>query len=228
NKGRVLDQINLDIKAGETIALVGASGSGKSTLVSLIPKFYNPSEGSILIDGKNIDNHCTSSIRQHIAFVSQDTSLFSDTILNNITLSKADATIENVIEASKIAHAYDFISAHVEGFNRHVGDHGHNLSGGERQRIILARAILRKPALLLLDEPTSALDNSSEKHITAALESIYGKQTTIIIAHKLSTIEKADRIAIMEHGKIVEIGSHTDLMNNNSYYKKLYLAIESS
>ncbi|MGL4394451.1 MAG: ABC transporter ATP-binding protein [Brevinema sp.] len=225
-QAHALNGIDLDIKAGETIALVGASGSGKSTLMSLIPKFYTPQKGEIFIDGKNTTDYCASSIRQNIAIVTQDTSLFSDTILNNITLSKPNASMDEIIAATRIAHAYAFITEHPEGFDRHVGDNGHNLSGGERQRIILARAILREPAILLLDEPTSALDNNSEKHITAALENIYGKQTTIIIAHKLSTIEKADRIAVMEHGKILGIGTHAELMQNNSYYKKLYLASE--
>ncbi|MGL4563356.1 MAG: ABC transporter ATP-binding protein [Brevinema sp.] len=224
NNQLVLEDINLDINDGETIALVGASGSGKSTLMSLIPKFYTPSKGSLLIDGKNTSNYCASSIRQNIALVTQDTSLFSDTILNNITFSKPNATMDEVIEATTMAHAHEFISSHPDGYNRYVGNHGNNLSGGERQRIIIARAILRKPAILLLDEPTSALDNTSEKHITEALEEIYGKQTTIIIAHKLSSIQKADRIAIMHQGRIIEIGSHNELLGHNGYYKKLYLA----
>lgn len=228
NNTTILNDINLNIIAGETIAIAGTSGSGKSTLMSLIPKFYNPSSGQIFIDNKNIADYCTSSLRQHIALVTQDTNLFSDTIYNNITLSKPNATMDEIIEATKIAHAHDFITAHPEGYYRYVGDNGNSLSGGERQRIILARAILRKPAILLLDEPTSALDNTSEKHITNALEKIYGNQTTIIIAHKLSTIEKADRIVIMHEGRIIEMGSHDELMNNQGYYYKLYLSNQLS
>ncbi len=221
----VLKDINLSIKAKQTIAIVGYSGSGKSSLVSLIPKFYTPTSGKILIDGKDINQYNSASIRNHLSIVSQDTGLFSDSIYNNIKLSKPDATMDEIIVASRIAQAHDFITQHKDGYHRHVGDQGNNLSGGERQRIILARAILRNPAILILDEPTSALDNESEQKITQALENIYGQQTTITIAHKLSTIEKSDQIIVMKEGQIVEIGAHKDLIKKESYYQKLYYSL---
>ncbi|MGL4677166.1 MAG: ABC transporter ATP-binding protein [Brevinema sp.] len=222
---QVLKNINLSIQAKETIAIIGYSGSGKSSLVSLIPKFYTPNTGSILIDGKNITEYNSASIRAHLSIVSQDTSLFSDTIYNNIKLSKNDATMEEIIEAAKTASAHEFITQHPDGYFRHVGDQGNNLSGGERQRIILTRAILRKPAILILDEPTSALDNESEQKITKALENIYGQQTTIIIAHKLPTVEKSDKIIVMKEGEIIEVGVHHQLIQQDTYYKKLYYSL---
>lgn len=218
----VLKNINLTIDTKQTIAIIGHSGSGKSSLISLIPKFYSPTNGEILIDGKNIEEYNSSSIRTHLSIVSQDTSLFSDTILNNIKLSKPDASMEEIINAARTAQAHEFISQHPESYNRHVGDAGSNLSGGERQRIILARAILRQPAILILDEATSALDKISEQKITQALENIYGQQTTIIIAHKLSTVEKADKIIVMKEGSIIEVGTHNELINKDSHYKQLY------
>ncbi|MGL5955326.1 MAG: ABC transporter ATP-binding protein [Brevinema sp.] len=221
----ILKNINLSIQAKETIAIVGYSGSGKSSLVSLIPKFYTPNTGFVLIDGKNITEYNSASIREHLSIVSQDTSLFSDTIYNNIKLSKYNATMEEIIEAATIAHAHEFITQHPDGYFRHVGDQGNNLSGGERQRIILSRAILRKPAILILDEPTSSLDNESEQKITETLEGIYGQQTTIIIAHKLSTIEKADKIVVMKEGEIIDIGTHHELIQKDSYYRKLYYSL---
>ena len=220
----VLKNISLEIKARETVALVGYSGSGKSSLISLIPKFYIPNTGEVFIDGQNTLDYNLSSIRQNISIVSQDTSLFSDTIYNNIKLSKPEATMDEIIDAAKVANAHEFISQHTDAYHRYVGDQGNNLSVGERQRIILARAILRNPAILLLDEPTSSLDADSELKITKALENIYGQQTTIIIAHKLSTIEHADKIIVMKEGKILEVGSHTELIAIDSYYNKLYHA----
>ena len=225
NKNQVvLKNISLEIKAKETVALVGYSGSGKSSLISLIPKFYVPNTGEVLIDGENTLDYNLSSIRQNISIVSQDTNLFSETIYNNIKLSKPEATMDEIIAAAKVANAHEFISQHSDGYHRYVGDQGNNLSVGERQRIILARAILRKPAILILDEPTSSLDAESELKITKALENIYGQQTTIIIAHKLSTIENADKIVVMKEGEILEIGSHNELIAMDSYYNKLYHA----
>lgn len=223
NKDQViLKNISLEIKAKETIALVGYSGSGKSSLISLIPKFYTPDTGVVLLDNQNILEYNLASIRQNISIVSQDTNLFSDTIYNNIKLSKPQATMDEIIVAAKIANAHEFITRHADGYHRYVGDQGNNLSVGERQRIILARAILRHPAILILDEPTSSLDADSELKITKALENIYGQQTTIIIAHKLSTIENADKIIVMKEGRILEIGSHNELITTDSYYNKLY------
>ncbi len=223
----VLSDINLTIKSKQTIALIGPSGSGKSSLASLIPKFYLPSEGAVLIDGKDISEYNSASVREHLSIVTQDTSLFSDTIYNNIIMSKPDATMEEVIAAAKTAHADEFIMQHPDGYDRFVGDQGGNLSGGERQRIILARAMLRKPAVLILDEATSALDSDSEQKITEALEHIYGQQTTIIIAHKLSTIEKADIIVVLKYGKIIETGAPLELLKKEeSYYSKSYRNIQ--
>lgn len=218
---QILYDINLEIQPRETIALIGMSGSGKSTLVSLIPKLFKPESGKILIDGKNIAEFSASSIREKIAIVTQDTSLFSDTIQNNITLSKPDATYDEIVAATILANAHQFIDKFPLKYQTEVGDYGSNLSGGERQRIILARAVLRKPQILLLDEPTSALDAESEQAVTQALENIYGHQTTIIIAHKLSTIEKADRIVVMQDGRIIEYGTHQELLALKGLYTKL-------
>lgn len=218
---QILHDIDLEIQPCETVALIGMSGSGKSTLVSLIPKLFKPGSGRVLIDGKNITEFSASSIREKIAIVTQDTSLFSDTIRNNITLSKPDATYDEIVAATKLANAHHFIEKFPMKYQTDVGDYGSNLSGGERQRIILARAVLRKPQILLLDEPTSALDAESEQAVTQALENIYGHQTTIIIAHKLSTIEKADRIVVMQDGRIIEYGSHQELLALKGLYTKL-------
>ncbi|MGL5721753.1 MAG: ABC transporter ATP-binding protein [Brevinema sp.] len=218
---KILNGLSLDIKSGETIAVLGSSGSGKSTLMSLIPKFYSPQQGQVLIDGKDIMQYNASSVRRQIALVTQDTALFSDSILANITLSKPNATQEEIEEAARIAHAHDFINGLPDKYLTEAGDQGSRLSGGERQRIILARAVLRKPAFLLLDEPTSALDAASEKQVSQALENIYGRQTTIIIAHKLKTIEKVDRIAVIHEGKIAEFGTHAELLAKGGLYTKL-------
>ncbi|MGL4367154.1 MAG: ABC transporter ATP-binding protein [Brevinemataceae bacterium] len=221
---QTLHNINLSISSGETIAVIGLSGSGKSTLISLIPKFYSPEQGQILIDNKDISLYNAASIRNAISIVTQDTSLFSDTIFNNISLSKPEASLNEITSAAETANAHQFITAHPEGYQRYVGNNGNNLSGGERQRIILARAILKKPSILLLDEPTSALDNDSEKLVTQALENIYGKQTTIIIAHKLNTVKKADKIIVMKNGHIIETGTHHELSSFESSYKQLLSA----
>lgn len=218
---QILHDIDLEIQPRETIALIGMSGSGKSTLMALIPKLFKPESGKILIDGKNITEFSASSIRENIALVTQDTSLFSDTIQNNITLSNPNATYNEIVGAAKLANAHHFIEKFPLKYQTDVGDYGSNLSGGERQRIILARAVLRKPQILLLDEPTSALDAKSEQAVTQALENIYGHQTTIIIAHKLSTIEKADRIVVMQDGRIIEYGTHQELLALKGLYTKL-------
>lgn len=219
----VLDDINLDIKPGETIALVGASGSGKTTLANLIPRFYQHSTGTIRIDGQDICNTRLSSLRSGIALVSQDIVLFNDTVRNNIAYgSMKDATDAEVQTATRSAHALDFIEKLPEGMQTMLGENGARLSGGQRQRIALARALLKNAPVLLLDEATSALDAESERNIQQALEEIRHRHTCIIIAHRLTTIESADRIVVLANGRIVESGSHSELIRNNGPYSRLY------
>lgn len=222
NDNFVLKNINFKVREGETIAIVGHSGSGKSTLISLLMGFYELSKGEILIDGKNISLYNPASIRKQMGIVTQENILFSGTIEENIKLSNPYATLEEVIEAAKISNAHNFISRLKDGYKTEIGDRGIKLSGGERQRIALARAILRKPRILILDEATTSLDAESEKLIQIAMENILGKQTTIIIAHKLSTIMKADQIIVIENGEIVETGKHSQLISKKGIYHKLF------
>ena len=222
NDNFVLKNISFKIKEGETIAIVGHSGAGKSTLVSLLMGFYELSKGEILIDGKNISLYNPASIRKQMSIVTQENILFSGTIEENIKLSNPHATLDEVIEAAKISNAHNFISRLKDGYKTEIGDRGIKLSGGERQRIALARAILRKPKILILDEATTSLDAESEKFIQLAMENILGKQTTIIIAHKLSTIMKADQIIVIENGEIVETGKHSQLISKKGIYHKLF------
>jgi subfamily B ATP-binding cassette protein MsbA len=222
NDNFVLKNINFKVREGETVAIVGHSGSGKSTLISLLMGFYELSTGEILIDGKNISLYNPASIRQQMGIVTQENILFSGTIEENIKLSNPYATLEEVIEAAKISNAHNFISRLKDGYKTEIGDRGVKLSGGERQRIALARAILRKPRILILDEATTSLDAESEKLIQIAMENILGKQTTIIIAHKLSTIMKADQIIVIENGEIVETGKHSQLISKKGIYHKLF------
>lgn len=218
----ILKDINFNIKPGETIAIVGHSGAGKSTIISLILGLYYPTSGKVLIDEKDITTINTHLLRKQISLVTQENILFSGTIEENIKLSKHEATIEEIIEAAKIANAHNFITKLEKGYQTEIGDRGVKLSGGERQRIALARAILRKPKILILDEATSSLDAESEDLIKKAMETILGKQTTIIIAHKLSTIMKADKIIVIENGKIVEIGTHSELISQKGIYNRLF------
>jgi len=219
----VLQDISLDIAPGETIALVGQSGSGKTSLVNLIPRFYHPTQGSILLDGHNLEEIKLSCLRDNIAFVSQDVVLFNDTIAANIAYgSKAQATEAEIVAAAEAAHAMEFIKEMSLGLKTLVGENGIKLSGGQRQRIAIARAILKNAPILILDEATSALDTQSERHVQAALENLMRNRTTIVIAHRLSTIEKADRIVVMLKSRIVEIGTHRELIAQNGTYANLH------
>ena len=218
----VLKNINLTVPKGKTIALVGQSGSGKSTLVDLIPRYHDVNEGEVLIDGKNIKTVRISELRTLIGNVNQEAILFNDTFYNNITFGVENATMEQVIEAAKIANAHDFIMESEHGYDTMIGDRGGRLSGGQRQRVSIARAILKNPPILILDEATSALDTESERLVQEALERLMKSRTTIAIAHRLSTIKNADEIYVLYEGEIVERGQHDELIAKNGYYKRLY------
>lgn len=221
--GDVLSGINLEVAAGEIIALVGHSGSGKTTLVSLIPRFYGYGHGEILLDGVDVNDYKLENLRSHIALVSQKVTLFNDSVYNNIAYGAlAKHSEEEVRAAAKSAHALEFIEQLPEGFNTSIGDEGVMLSGGQRQRLAIARALLKNAPILILDEATSALDTESERHIQEALEEVMKGRTTFVIAHRLSTIENADRILVMDQGKIVEQGSHDQLLALNGRYSKLH------
>ena len=223
SKKQVLSDINFAVDAGQTIALVGSSGSGKSTLVNLIPRFYNLKQGAILLDGTDIKDYSLSSLRQQIAIVSQKVTLFNGSIYSNIAYGDlVDKSAVEVKAAAKMANAHDFIESMPDGYETLIGDDGVMLSGGQRQRIAIARAILKDAPILILDEATSALDNDSERYIQAALEGLIKDRTTFVIAHRLSTVEKADRILVMEKGRIVEQGSHKELLSLSGRYAQLY------
>lgn len=217
----ILDNVSLEIPKGKTIAIVGASGAGKSTLVDLIPRFYDPTGGSITIDGTDIKDVRIADLRSLIGNVNQESILFNDTIFNNIAFGVENATMESVIEAAKIANAHEFIMEKEGGYSFNIGDRGVKLSGGQRQRISIARAILKNPPILILDEATASLDTESEKIVQEALDRLMSTRTTIAIAHRLSTIRNADEIIVMDEGSIVERGRHEQLLALNGYYRKL-------
>jgi subfamily B ATP-binding cassette protein MsbA len=219
--GYVLKDINLEIKKGKTIALVGQSGSGKTTLADMLCRFYESDQGGLFIDGTDIKQLNTKSLRSHIGVVTQESVLFNDTVFNNIAFGLTHMSKEQIVQAAKIANAHEFISQLPQGYDTLIGDRGGKLSGGQRQRLSIARAVLKNPAILILDEATSALDTESEKLVQEALGNLMKNRTSIVIAHRLSTIANADEIIVMNNGEIIERGTHTQLLALNGSYKKL-------
>ena len=219
----VLRDVTISADVGETIALVGGSGSGKSTIANLLPRLYDINDGSILINGQDIRDYSLQSLREHISYVGQEVVLFNDTVLANIAYGQMHGmSRERVVEACRKAHAHDFVESLVEGYDTVVGENGVMLSGGQRQRLAIARAILKDAPLLILDEATSALDTESERAVQSGLSVLMKDRTTLVIAHRLSTIENADRIYVMDEGRLVETGTHTQLIDNDSYYAFLH------
>jgi len=218
---QVINHFSLTIKKGQQIALVGQSGSGKTTISSLINRFFDVSSGAILIDGINYKELKIKSLRKLIGYISQDAILFHDTIKNNLLLAKPDATETEIIAAAKAANAHDFILETEKGYDTNIGEGGSKLSGGQKQRLTIARAILKDPPILVLDEATSALDSESEKLVQEALEKIMEHRTSIVIAHRLSTVKHSDRIIVMREGTIIEDGTHDELLAQNGAYRKL-------
>jgi subfamily B ATP-binding cassette protein MsbA len=216
-----LKNFNLKVEKGKTVALVGQSGSGKSTVANLVTRFYDVNKGEILIDGTNIKNITKKSLRGLMGLVTQDSILFNDSVKQNISLGKEDATMEEIVAAAKVANAHDFIMELPHGYDTNIGDGGNKLSGGQKQRLSIARAVLKNPPIMVLDEATSALDTESERLVQDALEKMMKNRTSIVIAHRLSTIQNADTIVVMSKGEIVEQGTHDELMKSQKGYKRL-------
>jgi subfamily B ATP-binding cassette protein MsbA len=221
DKEKVLDGIQLRIKKGSTVALVGPSGSGKSTLADLVPRFYDPTEGDILIDDVPLKAYKIADLRQLMGIVTQEAILFNDTIYNNIAFGMHNVPMEQVEQAARVANAHEFILEQEKGYHTNIGDRGNKLSGGQRQRLSIARAVLRNPEILILDEATSALDTTSERLVQEALSNVMKGRTSIVIAHRLSTIQNADMIVVVDKGKIVQQGTHSELLNQPGLYKEL-------
>ncbi|MBL7737044.1 MAG: ATP-binding cassette domain-containing protein, partial [Chitinophagaceae bacterium] len=217
----ILDKINLTIRKGQTIALVGSSGAGKSTLADLIPRFHDASSGTLLIDGVNIQEYSLQSLRDQMGIVTQEPILFNDTIASNIMLGNPGADIAQIEQAARMANAHDFIMTKEENYQTNIGDRGSKLSGGERQRLTIARALLKNPPILILDEATSSLDTESERLVQDAINKMMQNRTSVVIAHRLSTIRHADEIIVLQKGKIVERGTHEQLLANEGFYKRL-------
>ena len=216
-----MNNINLILEKGKTVALVGSSGSGKSTLADLVPRFHDVSSGEILVDGMNIKDYSINSLRQLMGIVTQEPILFNDTIASNIALGKPEASKEEIESAAKIANAHHFITQKDNGYDENIGDRGSKLSGGERQRVTIARAVLKNPPILILDEATSSLDTESERLVQDAINHLMKERTSLVIAHRLSTVRHADEILVLQSGEIVERGTHDELVIKNGFYKRL-------
>ncbi|HOH84907.1 MAG TPA: ATP-binding cassette domain-containing protein, partial [Bacteroidales bacterium] len=220
-KEEVLHNINLGIEKGKTISIVGPSGAGKSTLVDLLPRFYDCTGGELLVDGVNVKDYVISDLRQLMGIVTQETILFNDTVFNNIAFGMESVSEEAVIQAAKIANAHDFIMQLENGYQSYIGDRGMKLSGGQKQRLSIARAVLLNPPVMILDEATSSLDTESERLVQEALVKLMQNRTSVVIAHRLSTVQFADEIIVLQNGKIVERGTHTELSALKGVYHKL-------